>query len=345
MGLSGGPASLDTNYAPSFLISTGLVSILALGLCLARIYSRLRPKPRLAWDDYLIAVAMVLSFTSYCVAIASAAHGWGHLSQHVSPKNRVMVFKCLFTQQILWIFATALVRISIACSLVRLSTRKFWRWGLWIIMGIQAITYTGWMVLLLFGCRPLRSFWEPVPEVHCWNPKYTATYGWVGNKAGLLIFMDTVLALMPIKLIRILNRPFREKILICCLMAMGLCAASIAAYKMTISKEAFAGDLISTSVKVSLWNRLEELVGIVATCMPCLKSPAERVLRRIGVLTSQFNVSKPSFVISLGERTPANSSSYSGLVDSIRTDQASGKMELIAAKGVASSVEVNCLVP
>lgn len=63
---SNAPVAKDTNYAPEYLISCGLLTLLALALCIARIYSRLQPRPhllplepRFSPDDYLIAGATV----------------------------------------------------------------------------------------------------------------------------------------------------------------------------------------------------------------------------------------------------------------------------------------------
>ncbi|KAL5326369.1 hypothetical protein ACEPPN_004053 [Leptodophora sp. 'Broadleaf-Isolate-01'] len=89
---------------------------------------------------------------------------------------------------------------------------------------------------------------------------------------------------MPVKLIRTLNRPLREKILIGCLMAMGLVATIIAGIKTKTFKNVYLGDPLSTTVDSSMWAKLEELVGIIAACMPCLKAPAEKLLRRAGIL-------------------------------------------------------------
>ena len=83
---------------------------------------------------------------------------------------------------------------------------------------------------------------------------------------------------------------------------MGLFAAGIAGYKTAISKKLSRGDFLSSSVELSLWNRLEGLVGLTAACMPCLKSPAERLLRRLCVRPKNLRFTKPSFVISLEER-------------------------------------------
>ena len=49
-----------------------------------------------------------------------------------------------------------------------------------------------------------------------------------------------------------------------------------------------------------LYSKMEELLGIIAACMPCLKRPAEEVLRRIGLLGEVHwpGLSKQSFVFS-----------------------------------------------
>lgn len=99
-----------------------------------------------------------------------------------------------------------------------------------------------------------------------------------------MIGMDFCLALMPIILIRTLSRPTREKILIACLMATGLLATAFACYKTTTFHTKGEGDQLITSVDSTFYAKLEQVLGIIATCMPWLKQPAEELLRRIGIL-------------------------------------------------------------
>jgi hypothetical protein len=63
--------------------------------------------------------------------------------------------------------------------------------------------------------------------------------------------MDLVLALMPVKLIRSLDRPLSEKILIGCLMATGLLATGIAGAKMTTFSSLGKGDPMQSNIKPS----------------------------------------------------------------------------------------------
>ena len=74
--LSGAPVAPDTNNAPNYLVPCGVLTLFALALCIARIWSRLRANPRpvvlrsvsrLSLDDYLIVAATV------CFKFQSAA--------------------------------------------------------------------------------------------------------------------------------------------------------------------------------------------------------------------------------------------------------------------------------
>ncbi|KAF2439100.1 hypothetical protein P171DRAFT_370495 [Karstenula rhodostoma CBS 690.94] len=295
-----GPPPPDTNYAPTFLAVTGVFTLLAIGLCSARIYSRLRPRFNLRIDDYLILVATILCVVDFFLSLTASLHGWGHHSHYVTPHDITLVMKVNFVQQVVWIAAIALTRLSIALSLLRLSHDRYWKLTLWSIIAIQMLTYFGHMLFQFANCTPLRASWEPVYDVRCWPRKYVLIFGWVANT--LLVLNDAVLALLPIHLIRTLHRSTREKVLICCLMATGLLAAVIAAYRMGLSDSTFAGDLLSSTVMMSMWCMLEVLLGIIAACLAPLKAPVERVLHRVGLLVSRGSVTRPSFVVSLGQR-------------------------------------------
>ncbi|KAH6715137.1 hypothetical protein BKA61DRAFT_721895, partial [Leptodontidium sp. MPI-SDFR-AT-0119] len=293
------PSVPDTNFAPKYLIPCGVLGSIAFGLCVTRIYTRVRPVCLLTWADYLIAIAQtqILSLAGYLTAAGAAAHGWGHLSSYVSEHNRILAFKYVFATALLWVISIGLVRISVAFSLLQFSSSKIWKGILWTLITIQVMISTGLLMFMLFNCRPLRAFWEPVAHAQCWSRKYAMVFDWVSSVTVILI--DFILALMPIQLIRILHRPLPEKILISCLMAMGLLATAIAAIKMTTFHGAFLGDPLSSTVMGSLWAKLEEQVGITAACIPCLKAPAERFLRRVGILATRLGQSAelPSFVV------------------------------------------------
>jgi hypothetical protein len=107
--------------------------------------------------------------------------------------------------------------------------------------------------------------------------------------------MDLTLSLMPIRLIRTLNRSQSEKMLIGFLMALGLLATAINCAKMTTFTTFGQGDVMQATIIPSLWAKLEEEIGIIASSLPWLKSPAENWLKRMGIL-KEHQLTKPSFV-------------------------------------------------
>lgn len=116
--------------------------------------------------------------------------------------------------------------------------------------------------------------------------------------------MDLILALMPIRLIRTLTRPTSEKILISFLMALGFLATAITCAKMTTFNDFGKGDPMQATIKPSMFAKIEEQIGIIAACLPCLKSPAEQLLKRFGIL-KEHQLTKPSFVntVPMGDLT------------------------------------------
>ena len=74
----------------------------------------------------------------------------------------------------------------------------------------------------------------------------------------------------------------------------------------------WSGDLLSTTVMMSLFSMMETLLGIIAASSPCLKAPTADILRRIGFLSRRhIDVTRPSFVKTSQdhERTPSTGDS------------------------------------
>jgi hypothetical protein len=112
------------------------------------------------------------------------------------------------------------------------------------------------------------------------------------------------MALSPITLIRTLNRPLREKVLVAGLMALGLLTTAAAGAKMSTFPGIYKGDVLQGQILASLLATLEEQIGIICACLPTLKGPAERLLIRLGVLSRELRFSRPSFVMSTRRRAP-----------------------------------------
>jgi hypothetical protein len=201
----------DVNLAPNFLIPCGILAICSLGLCSARIYTRCKPVLHLKVDDYLIVLAEVrvlysslknpkaytyiskiFSLFEYITVAISAANGWGRLSYYVPAAKLVTALKAGFAVEILWMQAIALVRLSIACSLLPLSRNKIWRSTFYSLITGQIILYVAWMVVTFAGCRPLASFWDHNIVPVCLPQKVVLNCTWAtAGEPNLIYYLSS----------------------------------------------------------------------------------------------------------------------------------------------------------
>ncbi|KAF2111947.1 hypothetical protein BDV96DRAFT_498380 [Lophiotrema nucula] len=314
-----------------YLIPVPILSTIALALCVLRIWTRVTRTRRMYIDDWLIAVAMVLSLVNTGLASGAFAYGWGHIYVTLAPANIVKVLKLLFGVQTTWVVSICLIRVSVACSLLRFGQELFWRAPLFFIIGFQILVSCSYIVIQFAQCRPVSANWEQVPDVKCWPTQPIVDYGWA--IAAVYVSMDLVLAMMPIRLIRMLTRPPAEKVLIGILMATGLLATSMACAKMTTFPNFGKGDPMQATVAPSTYAKLEEIVGIIASSLPALKQPVEKLLKRYNLFDTRFHNTRPSFVgdqpVSLPQmpreqdQRSSGEASSQGVKDKIRIDSVS----------------------
>ncbi|KAI0607744.1 hypothetical protein Ptr902_07099 [Pyrenophora tritici-repentis] len=163
-------------------------------------------------------------------------------------------------------------------------------------MGLQTLISGAYVVIQFAQCNPISANWNTGIASKCWNLRPIITLGWI--IAGVYIAMDLMLSLMPIRLIRTLNRSTSEKILIGVLMALGLLATTINCAKMTTFSSFGKGDVMQATILPSMWAKLEEEVGIIATSLPWLKSPVENWLKKMDLL-KEHQLTRPSVVADL----------------------------------------------
>jgi hypothetical protein len=237
-----------------------------------------------------------------------------------------------FAVQVIWIVTLGLVRVSIASSLLRFGQDRWWRWSLFFMIGLQILVSLSWLVIAFGQCTPISANWEHVPGVKCWNPAHARNYGWAIG--GVYTIMDLALSLMPIKLIRSLSRSRLEKILIGVLMSLGLLATAINIAKMPQRMKLGKGDPLQATMLPSLYAKLEELVGIIACSLPCLKSPTEQLLRRLGLI-KEHDMTRPSFVntISIDEFDKSLTlNGRNGSQSSVPSDKDAMRVDSVAVK-------------
>ena len=195
-----------------------------------------------------------------------------------------------------WGAAMTCIKISVALALLRIPVNRLWTVFLYSVTSVQVAYFIGNTVFIFLACRPLHAIWDiSVTDGYCLGPQASRIASNVGS--AINITTDLLLSLAPMVMLWNLHRPLRERILVCCLMGVGLLASVACIVKAVIVREWGRADIDNWALAMSIatWTVTEQLLAVLAACSPSLKGPLERLLRRFGVLIVHYN-SQLSFI-------------------------------------------------
>jgi hypothetical protein len=126
-----------------------------------------------------------LSLIGISLAIAAVARGWGRPSAYSTPGQIKETLRLLFALQTVWNLTYCLVRVSVACSLLRYGFGVMWTWLLYFMIGLQVTISSSFVVIQVAQCTPMSSNWEMIPHAKCWAMPPITDYRWaVVGKLG-----------------------------------------------------------------------------------------------------------------------------------------------------------------
>jgi hypothetical protein len=227
--------------------------------------------------------------------MASVAYGLGRHNYYVSPADQEIAARLLFIGQPPWAWSIALVKSSMAFMFLRFKRTTRWKIFLYSMIGVQVIVVICVNCAQFLMCRPLAAQWNPnTPNIKCWPTAAVEASVYITSIIGILT--DLTFSILPITIVRHLNRPRWERTVICCLMGLGIFASIASTVKTTlIPYYGKTGDNLWDAVDITLWSTLEEQMGLIAACIPPLKRPFELLLRRHGLISSNKSGGIPSF--------------------------------------------------
>ncbi|KAM7191731.1 hypothetical protein V8F20_009208 [Naviculisporaceae sp. PSN 640] len=307
---------------PTFIIITqkaatlaqvylGLTSVFLVFCVIAfgtRMYQRTRPVWHVGLDDYFIIVGFILAIVD-----------WGLLTPQMVTKAGIMSMeqsmnagKHSWIAIGIWGMSMTFIKVSIALTLLRIQQKSLaWRIFLYSIMAIQSLYgILNLFFNLVIACRPLHAAWDfGYQMMHpgsCVSFEIQRTVSNIGSSIN--ITTDILLSLSPAIFLFKLNRPLRERLFVCGLMAMGLFASGASIVKTVIVQG--YGDLTlppeefyALGISISLWTSMEQLLGLLAACVPAMKGLFQFCLGKVGVsLTTSRNPARSGYYMNSSSR-------------------------------------------
>jgi hypothetical protein len=153
------------------------------------------------------------------------------------------------------------------------------------------------LCIQLTECEPLSFFWDPsVKGGHCRSSEEVRTA--VIGTSVVFAFSDLQFSLLPLAFIMTLNRPFRERVTVACLMGLGLLATIVGCFKfIDFDKLRSSPDPSWAMVPSKLGSFAEGCIGIIAANLPPLKARGQQLLSAI---TSSFSTPRSSMSSNAG---------------------------------------------
>ncbi|KAF2644632.1 hypothetical protein P280DRAFT_487198 [Massarina eburnea CBS 473.64] len=272
------PEYLSYTNAPEILAITGSFFTAAVVAVLLRCYVRLSMLRVFGIDDY------VMTFATFCAAATFACfkietdYGLGKhfMALLADPLQYTQFSKIVYVHSILVMVGISSVKISIAFSLLRLSTRRSYSCAL----------------SLIFQCLPVDAIWDlslrPPPfgtgTAKCYSMTTFRNLGLMNSSFNVVT--DVLFATLPIPLIWKLQLNTRTKLSLIVVLSLGWFACAAAIVKAIQQWYVLQEPDWTVHDSFNVWNYIEFTIGILAASLPPLKPLVNRFLETARAITS-----------------------------------------------------------
>ncbi|PKS05436.1 hypothetical protein jhhlp_008812 [Lomentospora prolificans] len=272
----------NENLGPALLGTVWSLWAIATVIYIVRLCARPSSKFDITSAEYTITASLISKTVSVAFMTAAISKGFGRHNAYISTEDQGTIRRYLVGVYMSGVPASCLARVSIACLLLRLTTNRVWRGILKATIVLQVLVILVYEISQFTQCNSVITGISPtdhkcLPKSHVWGFTFMSFFS--------AMVSDFICATIPFFLLRHLSRSSVEKALIYILMASSVIATGMGIPKLyhVLTYEFGADDRLWNLLPEFFWCRMEEAVIIIAACAPLLKSPVERLLRRMGL--------------------------------------------------------------
>ncbi|KAL8854497.1 MAG: hypothetical protein Q9221_000768 [Calogaya cf. arnoldii] len=289
--------SLAESRGGELVATVTVLMVIATIAVILRLYARKVSGAKFGTDDYLIIVALILTYGLDINSYYAIKAGTGRHMITLTLDQITSFVKTYQATQVLFGCSITATKLSILFFYNRLFPyRTFYIVSL--VTGIASILWwIGLMLTAFLHCRPFAYNWDKsIRNGHCVNDKtvgYTIT--------SINIIGDLVVLILPIPWLWGMNMAVPKRMAVVGLFVLGsfVCIAGI--IRLPFLSELQISDATYTSISVGVWVIVECNIGILSACLPILRplfsskytsSPISRLAHLFRTLTnSRFSSS------------------------------------------------------
>ncbi|KAK8065225.1 hypothetical protein PG997_011972 [Apiospora hydei] len=258
-------------HLPRILGVSAAFHAFALILVACRVYTRACLVKSFGKDDALIITGALCTLGGgMIILIVEGQHGLGHHTETLSDDD-IMMYNMLSWVQSLLVssIGMASIKVSVGCSLLRLSTNKRFRQLIHGLIGFTCFYWALGCLSVVLYCQPIEGLWNHQIGASCYPESVYIRFGFFNTACN--IFTDICFATAPLPLIWSLKLDRRVQLYLVAIFSLGYLAVAMAVAK-AVCQAAFWTDADRTFDHwIQFFGFLEANVSLMAASVPALK--------------------------------------------------------------------------
>ncbi|KAI1658361.1 hypothetical protein F4813DRAFT_46919 [Daldinia decipiens] len=249
-------------------------------------------------DDTIMCFVMALALAFAAISFPITNNGLGLDMWFVPHDNITEVLRLYFFDELLYVTALSLTKISILFFYLKVFPKRSFRlctYALILTNLVYAVTYD---LLLIFQCNPIRGAWLQ------WDGEFDTRcisingLGW--SAAAINIALDLAVIILPLPELFALSLSLRKRLQIIAMFTVGFFITIVSVVRLySLIRFGNTQNLTQDYVETGYWSTIEVPVGIACACMPAVRSLFSLALPKLFGTTratggSTFNSFGPS---------------------------------------------------
>ncbi|EFQ32463.1 CFEM domain-containing protein [Colletotrichum graminicola M1.001] len=256
----------------------------------------------------LLAVAIMIPLNGLSYPISRVALGkdvW-----NVQPNDITQFLYIFYWQEVLYLGALPVTKISILLFYLKIFSKKEIRLGCWVLLGLNIAYLIVFELTCVFQCRPVEGAWKG------WDGEFPAkcnninAQGWAAAIANIALDLATLL--LPLRELYSLSLSLKKKLMVMMMFCVGFFVTIVSIVRLdSLATYATTSNVTQDYVEVGYWSTIEVPVGIICASMPAIYSLFSVVFPKVfgstqrGGLSDYANLSEPTDPTSGALKLPA----------------------------------------
>ncbi|KAI1869656.1 uncharacterized protein JN550_005637 [Neoarthrinium moseri] len=220
-------------------------------------------------DDWLMVAGLVFYTIATASTILAVLNGVGTRDQYLTDDDLQEGKKWFMFFQIFYVLSTVPIKSSICVALIRITTRKLFKW---ILYGIIFFTIVGCLVTdiaVLSWCQPISATWDPSAG-SCADKSVIINVSYFISVISILT--DWVCAILPAFILWNVQLRYRVKLSVAIVLGLGFVASTATIVRIRyLVYYSISEDYLYNIANIAIWSIVESGLGIVAGSMATLR--------------------------------------------------------------------------